>query len=224
MNKSANIFLFLFFIPTLVLSILIGFDATIPLLNTSGENIANREIYFLILGFCILIINARRSIKRWIILRMINKTTNYKWSSVVGSQRVKRVYTYNLLECLLMTVAGISLIQITFQAWLPTIGYLIGALDSLVFVIFGSTTKKFRIAIADKAILAIDREIILIYFNGLRKISFQQQTLFFDFKEKELQFRIPINYIPENERTNFFNVLKSSVDRKKVYFADNLPA
>jgi len=223
MNKTVNIFLFLCFIPTLFLSIIISSDASLPFINTSGENITYKEVYFIVLGMIIIILNFKRSNRRWSAIKIVYNPTKYKWKSEISSQRIKRVYTYNILEAFLMSVAGVALLKITVDAWLPAIGYIISSIDAVIFVLYGASTNRFRTVITDKALIANDREVILIYFNGLRKISFQQQTVFFDFKNNDLQLQLPIDYIPEAQRKDFFTVLKSCVDLKKVYFSDNLP-
>jgi len=223
MNKSFNIFLFLLFCPTLVLSIVVGFDATLPFLDASGASLANKEVYFLLLGLGVLIVNTLRSSRRWIAMHTVNQFSKYTWNTVVSRQRIRRVYTYNFLEALLMLLAGITVVWITDLAWLVSIALIIGALDAICFVVFGDKKNRFRTGITPKALIASDRDVIVIYFNGLRSISFQQQTLFFDFKDKELQFRLPIEFIPKEKRSAFFDTLTNSVNRTKVYFANNLP-
>lgn len=205
----------------MLLAILVGFDIPLSFLHASGANLMYRQEAFLVLGVFILLINVRRSIRRWIAMRLVNQLSKYKWNTVVSSDRVKRVYMYNFLEAMVFICAGFGLYFLTGDAWMPLIGFLYGALDSIFFVIYGAQTDKFRVGFTSKALLAGDRDVSIIYFKGLRRVSVQQQTIFFDFKD-ELQFRFPIDLIPQEKRPDFFQELKQSVDESKVYFQNNI--
>ena len=80
-------------------------------------------------------------------------------------------------------------------------------------MLFGA--KRFAIGLSSKAILVADREVTVIYYTGLRKVSISQQTLYFDYLES-LQLSMPINVLPEQERANFVQNLEKVVDADKV--------
>lgn len=222
MNKFFNVLLILVFIPTMLLAIFVGFDNPVPFLNTSGENLAYRHELFIVLGIFLLLINIRRSIRRWVAMRLVNQLPKYKWNTVVSKERVSRIYYYNFLEALVMFSAGFAVYSLTSIAWMPLIGLSFGAIDGIFFAIYGAKRDRFRVGLTPKALLAGDRDVVIIYFLGLRKISFQQKTLFFDFKEEGMQFRFPIDLIPEEKREEFFTELRNSVDQSKVYFSNNI--
>lgn len=221
MNKFYNALLFVVFMPTLLLSIVVGFDTPLAILNTSGANLSYHKEALLLVGAFILIINLRRSIRRWIAMRLVNQLPKYKWNTLVSKERVQRIYAYNFLEAAVFTVAGMALFTLTNHAWLCLVGMVFGALDAIVFVIYGSKANKFRVGLTSKALLAADRDVSIIYFKGLRRVSIQQQTVFFDFKD-ELQHRFPLNLIPEDKREEFFHELKENTDESKVYFQNNI--
>ena len=221
MNKFYNALLFLIFIPTMIISIVVGFDTPVTLLRTSGANIPYNREALIALGLFILYIGIRRSTRRWVAMRLVNKTEKYKFNTVVTADRVKRVYVYNFLEAFIFICAGIGLYALTERAWMPALAFLLSAIDEIVHVIYGATQKKFRVGLTTKALLAGDRDVAIIYFKGLRKVSVQQQTIFFDFKE-ELQLRFPIDLIPEEKREEFFTELKACTDETKVYFQNNI--
>lgn len=207
----------------MLLAIFVGFDNPVPFLETSGENLEYKEEIFLVLGTILLLINVRRSIRRWVGMKLVNQLPKYKWNTVVSKDRVKRIYSYNFLEALVMLSAGYGVFSLTPYAWMPLVGLAFGALDGIFFVIYGTKKNRFRVGLTSKALLAADRDVAIIYFLGLRKISLQQQTLFFDFKEEGMQFRFPIDLIPEEKRNDFFVELRGCVDEKKVYFSNNIP-
>ncbi|MCO5260297.1 MAG: hypothetical protein M9916_09155 [Crocinitomicaceae bacterium] len=221
MNKFFNALLFALFLPTLFLAILIGFDIPIPLLRTTGANLSyNKEALF-VLGLLILVINLRRTIKRWSAMRLVNQVDKYKWSTLVTKERVKRVYVYNFSEAVIMALAGYSIYSLCSDAWMALIGFMFGAIDNVIFGIYGGATNKFRVGMTSKALLAGDRDVIVIYFKGLRRVTTHLQTVFFDFKD-DLQLSFPIDLIPDEKRQEFFQELKGVVDESKVYFQNDL--
>lgn len=222
MNKFFNVLLFVVFLPTMFLAILVGFDSPIPFLNTSGESLEYRKEIFLVLGLFLLLINVRRSTRRWVAMKLVNQLPKYKWNTVVSKDRIKRIYSYNFLEALAMLSMGYGVFALTSDAWMPFAGLAFGALDGMFFAVYGAKRDRFRVGITPKALLAGDRDVVLIYFLGLRRVSLQQKTLFFDFKEEGMQFRFPIDLIPQERREEFFTELKNTVDEKKVYFSNNI--
>ncbi len=222
MNKFFNVLLILVFIPTMILAIFVGFDTPLPFLNTSGQNLTFSKEVFIVLGIILLLINIRRSIRRWVAMRLVNQLGKFKWNTIVSRDRKSRVYLYNFLEAFAMLSLGYGVYALTPEALLPFIGLAVGAIDGIFFAFYGANTNKFRVGLTPKALLAGDRDVVIIYFTGLRRISFQQQTLFFDFKEEGMQFRLPLNLIPEEKQGEFFTELKNTVDKNKVYFSNNI--
>lgn len=221
MNKFFNVLLLLVFFPTMLLAIIVGFDIPLTSLHTSGANLMYRREAFLVLGIFLLFITIRRSVRRWVALRLVNQLPKYKWNTAVSTSRIQRIYTYNSLEAVVMLTAGYGVYYLTEEAWMPFVSLVIGALDTLFFAFYGAAAKKFRVGITTKALLAGDRDVALIYFKGLRRVSVQQQTIFFDFKD-DLHLRFPLDLIPEEKRSEFFKELKSCVDETKVYFQNNI--
>jgi hypothetical protein len=58
---------------------------------------------------------------------------------------------------------------------------------------------------------------LLIYLNGLRKVSVSQQTVYFDYSEN-LQLSFPLDCIEEPQKANFFAALEGQIDRDRVLF------
>jgi hypothetical protein len=77
--------------------------------------------------------------------------------------------------------------------------------------------SNFRVGITSKAILVSDREIILIYLAGLRKVSVSQQTVYFDYIQ-DLQLSFPIDCVEPAERAAFFTTLEAQLDPDRVLF------
>lgn len=221
MNKFINMLLLFIGFPTMLFTIIVGFDLPLSFLNTSGAQLESRFYIFLTLGLMLLVINLRRSVRRWMGMRLVNQIDKFRWNSLMSADRVKRVNVYTILEAAVMLAFGIGLYRVTPEAWLPMVAMVFGAIDNVVFSIYGSSAKKFRYGLTSKALILADRDVIIIYFNGLRKVSQQQQSIYFDFI-KDLQLSFPIDCIKEEEQEQFFHTLKETLNPEKVYFSKKL--
>ena len=70
--------------------------------------------------------------------------------------------------------------------------------------------------ITSKAVVAADRDVSVLYFSGLRKVSIHQQSIYFDYI-KGLQLSFPIDCMEKDQHDVFFNVLEEQVDTEKVF-------
>ena len=220
MNKSINILLGLLLFPTMALAIFVGFDLPIEMIKLSGANLPYKEYIFLGLGLLISIVIIRRAIRRWMGMRIVNQVKKFKWNAEVSPERKSRVRVYLLLEAMVMTFVGIALYLVCETALAPGIAFLIGALDNVIFAIPGRK-GKYRVGISSKAVIVADREVILLYFTGLRKISAHQQTTYFDYI-KGLQLSFPTDCIQESERKEFLKVLEEQIDPNRVFFSKTM--
>ena len=220
MNKSINILLGLLLFPTMALAIFVGFDLPIEMIKISGNNLPYKDYIFLGLGLLILIVIIRRSVRRWMGMRIVNQVKKFKWNAEVSAERKSRVRVYLLLEAMVMTAVGIALYLVCETALAPGIAFLVGALDNILFAIAGRN-GKYRVGISSKAVIVADREVILLYFTGLRKISAHQQTTYFDYI-KGLQLSFPTDCIQQEEREEFLKVLEEQIDPNRVFFSKTM--
>jgi hypothetical protein len=216
MNKFINATLFFLFLPTMAFTIIVGFDLPLESFGTSGAQLEIRDEIFLGLGIVIMLINLRRSMRRWMGLRIVNQIDKFKWNVPVSAERRKRVQVYTLMEVFVFTALAYGLDWVTKEAWAPALGFLFGAVDGLFFTIIGSSGNRFRIGVTSKAIVSGDRDVALIYFQGLRKISLHQDSIYFDYIKK-LQLSIPLDCIDPSERETFFKTVEDQVDPNRVF-------
>lgn len=218
MNRFFNAILLFILFPTMALTVFVGFDLPVDFLKVSGSNIPYRNEVFLVLGLFLLLINLRRSIRRWMGMNLVNKTSRFSWNEEVSKERRLRVYVYNGLEALVMTAVGTALFAVSTEAWFPATALWFGAFDNVIFTLVGLSGGKYRAGITSKAVILADRDVQLVYLSGLRKVSIHQQTIYFDYI-KGLQMTIPVESIELEQRDVFFTVLESKVDRDKVFFS-----
>jgi hypothetical protein len=137
----------------------------------------------------------------------------------MGKTRIRQANMYLNLEALMHLFLAIGTYTVTPQALPISAVYLILGLDHLLFEIYGTSRNKFRVGITKNAIVVADRDVKIIYFSGLRRVSTHQQSLFFDYI-KELQIAIPIDTIAAENRASFRETVEQIVDRDKVFFSE----
>lgn len=207
--------------PTMLIAIYVGLDMPLTFLKTTGQYLPYKFEIFLGLGIFILVLLLRRSIKRWMGMRIVTKTKRFKWNAPVSSARKTRIVTYQLLEALIMLCAAIALYKVANEAWAPALAFGLGVVDNIIFAIVGSIRNGFRIGLSSKALIVADREVTLLYFTGLRKVSVHQESIYFDYI-KDLQLSFPSNCIEEDTRQEFLTQLEAEMNPDKVFFSKNL--
>ena len=201
----------------MALAIFIGFDIPFDSFGITGSEIPYRFELFAGLGFILFIIQLRRTTRRWMALSMVSKLDRFQWNKPVSLSRKKRVATYNLIEVTVMAVLSVGLYSITKESLIPALIFLVFSVDSFVFTLVGR--NKYRVGLSTKAILVADREIILIYFTGLRKVAIHQQTVYFDYINN-LQLTFPLDCIEEENKREFFEGLHKVIDKDRVFFSN----
>lgn len=219
MNKFFNAALLFFLFPTMALTIIVGFDLPFDFLKTTGKYLPYRGEAFIALGSIMLFFVVRRSIKRWMALHVVNQTERFHWSGNVSMERMKRVIVYSILEISVYCAVAFGLIQVSKEAFFPAMSLVIAAIDGLVFLMVGGFGKKFKVGLSSKAVIVGEREVVLLYFSGLRKVEIFQQTIFFDYI-KGLQLSFPVNCIEEKDKDEFFSALNQVIDKEKVFVTE----
>jgi hypothetical protein len=187
--------------------------------KTTAGQLPYRFEIFLGFGLMLLVISVRRTIRRWVGIRMVNQTEKFKWSGKISGSRRQRVIVYTIIESIIIFLIGSAFIILTKEAWVPAFVMIFFSIEGIIYLLINAK-NKFRVGLSSKAILAVDREVILLYMEGLRQVSISQQTIYFDYIQ-DLQLSFPTDCIEESERNDFFENLKQSVNRDKVLFRIN---
>lgn len=214
MNRLTNSFLLVLFFPALALAIFVGFDFPLEFIRTTGANLPYKDYMFGGLALLMAILAANRSIRRWVALFTVSQTDRFVFHAKVSNERRKRVIVYTLLEAGILTAVGIALYVLSKDAIFCSVVFLASAIDNLLFLIIG--LPRFGVGLSKKAIIVADREVIVLYFSGLRKVSLSQQTLFFDYIQS-LQLTFPVDCIPEEDRIEFLHNLEAVTDKDRVF-------
>ncbi len=220
MNKFINILLLLLVFPAIGLAIIIGFDVTLDFLRMSGANIPYKFEIFCGFAGLVLAVGFRRSLRRWMGVRMVNQLGRFQWNAPMAAHRYRQSMLYLSLEAALHLSVAFGLFLLTAYAWILAGVLVLLALDHLVFGFVSRSKQLFRVGITSKAVLVADRDVKAVYFSGLRKVSRQQQSLFFDYI-KDFQVAFPVDCIAENERQAFRDALEKNLDRDRVFFSES---
>jgi len=218
MNRAINVILLVILFPTMLISIYVGMDLPITFLKTTGEFLPYKSEIFLGLGLLILLLLLRRTVRRWMGMRIVSQKKKFKWNQEVSRSRKKRIITYLGLEAVAMFSVGYAIYSVSPEAWAPALALIFGVVDSLLFALVGSLKKGFRVGLSSKALIVADREVTLLYFTGLRKVSPHQQSVYFDYV-KDLQLSFPIDCIQKNKLEEFYTALEEQMNPDKVYFS-----
>jgi hypothetical protein len=219
MNKSVNILLILLLIPVFGLSIFVGFDLPIEFLKTSGKNLPYQHVIFITFGIFIFLLGVRRSMQRWVGIKMVNNLDKFEWNKEIDSKRKSQINMYLLIEGVMHILVGFALLALSQKALIIATVFFALGLDHLIFCLFGNIKNVWRVGVTNKAIVVAERDFKVIYFSGLRRVTVHQQTLFFDYI-KELQLAISIDSISPKNRFAFRNVLEEKLNRDKVHFSE----
>jgi hypothetical protein len=216
MNRFINALLLFLFLPTLAITLFVGFDLPFEPLRTTGAQFTLKEELFLIFGLLMLVISLRRSVRRWMGMLLVLKLSKFKWNATAGPERIKRIWVYTIMEAMVFLTSAIALYTITSYAWLPSVSLAFVFFDNVFFLLIGSLKKGFRAGVTSKAVIMADRDVQFAYFTGLRKVSIHQDSVYFDYI-KGLQLSFPLDAINPTEINNFFESLNAQIDKDKVF-------
>lgn len=215
MNKFINILLLLISFPTLLFTIFVGFDLPVEFLKTTGKFIPFLKETFYTIGAIYFILIARRSMRRWMGIKMVKTESKFKWITPVGIERRNRVFLYQILEAFIMLFVSVALTVISEHALPISIALAFGVIDSIIFMFVGYG-NKYKIGLTNKAILLADREVKVLYFNGLREISLHHGMIFFDYKD-DLHLHFPANCIANDQKESFKQIVGEMINKDKVF-------
>lgn len=217
MNSFINVLLLVVSAPAFILTIFVGFDLPIEMLRMQASEIPYLSLIFLVLAAILFVISLRRTIRRWSGLYLVNQRDKYVYNAEIKLERKKRVIVYTIIESVILAYLGYAYIKITSEAWAPSMVMFIFSIEGLLFLTYGLLARKFRVGITSKAVLVADREVGVLYFSGLRKISISQQSVYFEYIGN-LQLNFPVDCLNEENKNEFFSILKQQVDENSVLF------
>lgn len=221
MNKIYNTWIFIISLLTLPFAFAVGLNEVFGIfgLKIHGEQFEYKELVFGIAAGLIFVIGAARSSKKWSGIKIVNQTDRFQFNSVISNDRKQRVLLNNSLEILGFFLIGLVFTIFSKDAIFISLIFFIFIVDSVINTIRGMLGKKYRVGMTKKAIVAVDREVIAIYFKGLKRISIEKSQLFFEYNNSELVLDFQLDTIPFEKQEEFMRLLRENVDSSRVYFS-----
>ena len=221
MNKIYNTWIFIISLLTLPFAFAVGLNEVFGVfgLKIHGDQFEYKELVFGISAGLIFLLGVTRSSKKWSGIKIVNQTDRFQFNSVISVERKQRVVLNNSIEVLGFFLIGTVFIIFSEDAIFISLIFIIFIIDSIVNSLRGILNKKYRVGMTKKAIVSVDREVVAIYFKGLKRVSITKNQLFFEYNNNDLVLDFQLNTIPLEKQEEFMRCLRLNVDETKVYFS-----
>jgi|SRR5690554_1080721 len=219
MNKIYNIWIFIISLLTMPFAFAVGINEVYGVFDLQmHDEFQYTELVFGIAGGLIFLLGAMRSSRRWSGVRIVNQVERFQFNTAISVERKQRVILNNSIEILGFFLIGVVFIIFSKEAVFISLIFVIFIIDAVVNTLRGVFGKKYRVGMTKKAIVSVDREVIAIYFKGLKRISIQKDLLFFEYIN-DLVLDFSLSNIPPEKQEEFMLLLRKNVDETKVYFS-----
>ena len=219
MNKIYNIWILFISILTMPFAFAVGINEVYGVFDLRmHDEFQYTTLVFGIAGGLIFLLGALRSSRRWSGIRVVNQIDRFQFNTVISPERKQRVILNNSIEIVGFFLIGVVFAVFSKDAIFISLIFVIFIIDAVVNTLRGITGKKYRVGMTKKAIVAVDREVIAIYFKGLKRISIDKELLFFEYIN-DLVLDFPLSSVPPEHQEEFMNLLRRNVDETKVYFS-----
>lgn len=206
-------------LPAIGVTLAIGFDMPIEILKISGANFAYKQEIYFVFAFLIGMINMRRSVQRWMGVKMVSQTEKFMWNEPMNKSRISQVMMYLAFEAILFILMGCVFYILSPESIMVAAVLLIFGIDHLVFALVSKTKNLFRVGVTKAAIVFADRDVRVAYFSGLRKVSIQQRSIYFDYI-KDLQISCSLDAVNQDKIQGFKEALETNANRDRVHFSE----
>lgn len=220
MNKFFNIWILIFTIVIFPFALAVGLNEDFEFLGLKiqGEEFEYKNIVFTSLAAVLFLLAALKASKKWLGISVIRQVKKFKFTCGISKERKSRVLVYNYIEVVFLFLFTFFFWYISSDTWIIALVYFIIGVEHLMNTFVGLTQNKYGIGLSSKALVRVDREVNVVYFKGLQKITKHQDTLYFDYVNG-LNLYVPLNIIPLDKEAEFYAALRKQVDPDKIYYS-----
>jgi hypothetical protein len=220
MNKVVNLFtLGLLFLFTF-LAVGTYEDLSLSVYEVNQIKFINEICYGII--FTITLLGILRIKRRWVAIKDIKAFKKFIYISPLSKKAKLMALMFYLLEIIFLSFfIGVFVKELHLDVdglitpMLIIVSLLV--LEILIAAIYTLTSKNVMIIGVNKNLVAFfDREIHVIYFDGLQRISIYQNMFHFKYK-LDLNRFIEVDYIPKENLMAFKNALENVLKDKNVF-------
>lgn len=220
MNRFVNsVMLFIAFV-TFILAVFVGRDLPIGFMRLTGQFLPYKEVYFIVLAALMLVIGGRRSVRRWTGILMVRKKERYQLNFPVGKGRRSRALFYLIVEGFVHFIMALMIMFFTKYAFPVFLVLVFLGIDHFMYAIIGRFTNAFRVGITKAAVVTVDRDVRVVYFSALRRVSVFQHEIYFEYIH-DFVLDIPANAIDDEHKEAFKETLVKQLNPKKVFVEES---
>ncbi len=221
MNKIYNTWIFIISLLTLPFAFAVGLNEVFGVfgLKIHGDQFEYKELVFGISAGLIFLLGVTRSSRKWSGITIVNQTDRFLFNCGISPERKQRVIMNNSIEIVGFFLIGLVFIIFSKDAVFISLIFLIFIVDSVINTLRGIVGGKYRVGMTKKAIVAVDREVVAIYFKGLKRVTITNNQLFFEYNNNDLVLDFQLNTVPPERLEEFMRLLRLNVDDKQVYFS-----
>jgi len=220
MSKGINILLTFLLLPTLFVTLMVGFD-----LNALGfiEGLDTPYISEIFNGIGILagVLLFWRAFRRWSALYIFKKKDHFIWVGSSTSTHIGRVRLYLFLEAAFFAFLSLFFFKISELNMVLALVFLVASIESILFILLRCNTKYMKAGIIKNGLVIADRDLTFYYFSGLRSVSTQNESIYLEYKN-DLCLAFPIHAINEEDRPAFLHHFVEAVDKKRVFVSEKI--
>jgi len=220
MSKSTNILLTFLLLPTLFVTLMVGFD-----LNALGviKGIDTPYIHEILNGIGVLVgvLLLWRSFRRWSGLYIFKSKDQFIWIGASTQTHIGRVRLYLFLEALFFGFLALFFFWITELTLVLGFVFLASAAESVLFILLRCNKRYMKAGIIKNGLVIADRDLTFYYFSGLTSVSTQNESIYLSYKN-DLCLSFPIHAINKEDRQDFLNHFIQAVDKKRVFVSEKL--
>jgi hypothetical protein len=163
--------------------------------------------------------------RRWTGIKDIKSFKKFAYKTPLSKKAKALVVMFSVMEIIFLSFfIGLFIKELHLDVYnylTPMIiVLLIIIIEIIFFTIYVFNAKDVLIMGVNKNLIAFfDREIHIVYFDGLQRISIYQNRLHFKYK-LDLNVFVEIDYIPQENLLDFKQALENVLAKKKI-FIDN---
>ncbi len=164
--------------------------------------------------------------RRWTGIKDIKSFNKFVYKTPLSKKAKAMVVMFSAMELIFLSFfVGLFVKELPFdvdQVLLPIIVVLVIIIvEIIIFTVYAFKSKNILIMGVNKNLIAFfDREIHIVYFDGLQRISVYQNRLHFKYK-LDLNIFVEIDYIPQENLIDFKKSLESVLLKKEVFIDDS---
>lgn len=217
MNKVINGLTLLICIAAGIFAMVIGFDLILFGLNPT--KIEYKQEIFLGAAMLIAALGLLRLVIRRRNLKIFSDESKFELIVPISKSAMSHVNLYLIIEAIFMLLMGLMFFWISELSRVISVVFLVLLIEQVVFIVQAQKQGFCKVGMTTLALLSVDRESDVLYYNGIKKVDIDLGRLYFDYKG-DLQLSIRIDNISSEDKVKFDETLRKCLSKKNVFYTD----